>query len=178
MAGASSKINCWRPKTSGEQEHQERRPGQQGNWYASRQSPNQEFWSRKDASRHGQYPGHARDECCKSLLLHLPFVYKCAIFPWRGLLINKQTCVNHVPDLPVPRCVPLRRALLGGPHSSSPSPNARVAAAAPRAATEAGQGGGEAPGLGWRKTVEIHSKMDIYNGTWIKQSNISFSPQL
>ncbi len=33
-------------------------------------------------------------ECCRSLLLYFPFVYKYAIFPWRWLLINKQTYVN------------------------------------------------------------------------------------
>ncbi len=38
-------------------------------------------------------------ECCRSLLLYLPFVYKCAIFPRRGLLINKQTINLNFPAL-------------------------------------------------------------------------------
>ena len=59
----------------------------------------------------------------------------------------------------MPRRVPLGGALLGGPHSPSPSsPQARVAAAAPRAAPEAGQGGGEAPAwVGGEKMLFIQT---------------------
>ncbi len=80
--GLFSKINCWWLQTSG---------GARTLETASRQLMYIMIITQPRVlklQRCVRIQAMQETECCRSLLLYLPFVHKCMIFPWRVLLIK------------------------------------------------------------------------------------------